>query len=231
MYRLLLASLLVIPLVSGCVYGTDAIRDEVDSIAWDLRPAELDTQAEIAFGRGILGMASTVARWSDDHDAEFAADMLDDIEKVDVGIYEVFGSGRHGPNGLTQDGLEELRDLGWRPVVRTSERRDGSRWVLYRTAPSGAGTRCSWSGSKRMNSSCSDSPVISAASWTARSGARTISSPSPTTCTRTGSQSCSEDRDTARVSMRGRGPSSLPLQSPPESPDKQLMNRQLCAQT
>jgi hypothetical protein len=133
MYRLLLASLLVIPLVSGCVYGTDAIRDEVDSIAWDLRPAELDTQAEIAFGRGILGMASTVARWSDDHDAEFAADMLDDIEKVDVGIYEVFGSGRHGPNGLTQDGLEELRDLGWRPVVRTSERRDGSRWVLYRT--------------------------------------------------------------------------------------------------
>ena len=78
-------------------------------------------------------MATTVARWSDDPDADFAADLVDDIDQVDVGIYEMHGDDRDGPGGLTPDGLEELRDLGWRPVVRTSERRDGARWVLYRT--------------------------------------------------------------------------------------------------
>jgi len=133
MSRRLLITLVLMPLLTGCVFTGDAIRDEVDSIAWDLRPTELEPQAELRIGRGLLGMATTVARWSDDPDADFAADLIDDIEQVDVGIYELFEGRGDAPSGLTPDGIEELRDLGWRTVVRTSERRDGARWVLYRS--------------------------------------------------------------------------------------------------
>lgn len=132
MSRRLLITLALLPLAAGCVFSGEQIRHEVDSIAWDLRPTELEPQAELQIGRGLLGMATTVARWSDDPDADFAADLIDDIDQVDVGIYAMEHD-RQGPGGLTTDGIEELRDLGWRPVVRTSERRDGSRWVLYRT--------------------------------------------------------------------------------------------------
>lgn len=130
---LLLAALLLMPLLSGCVIGNARIEDEVATIAWDLRPMELDAQVEMQFGRGLLGLAGAVARWSDEEDAEFAAELLDEIDAVDVGIYDLNGDLRRGPGTLTATGIEELRDLGWRPVVRTSERRDGSRWVLYRT--------------------------------------------------------------------------------------------------
>jgi hypothetical protein len=135
MRQLLVISLILLPLVSGCVFGNERIRDEVDTIAWDLRPMELEPQVELQIGRGLLGMVSTVARWSDDHDAEFVADFLDEVDAVDLGIYTLHGPWHEGPDGLTTDAIEELRDLGWRVVVRTREHRDGDRWILYRGEP------------------------------------------------------------------------------------------------
>jgi hypothetical protein len=135
MRQLLVISLILLPLVSGCVFGNERIRDEVDTIAWDLRPMELEPQVELQIGRGLLGMVSTVARWSDDHDAEFVADFLDEVDAVDLGIYTLHGPWHEGPDGLTTDAVEELRDLGWRVVVRTREHRDGDRWILYRGEP------------------------------------------------------------------------------------------------
>jgi len=135
MRRLLVVALVLLPLVSGCVFGNERIRDEVDTIAWDLRPMELEPQVELQIGRGLLGMVSTVARWSDDHDAESVADFLDEVDAVDLGIYTLHGPWHEGPEGLTTDAIEELRDLGWRVVVRTREHRDGDRWILYRGEP------------------------------------------------------------------------------------------------
>ena len=135
MRQLLVISMILLPLVSGCVFGNERIRDEVDTIAWDLRPMELEPQVELQIGRGLLGMVSTVARWSDDHDAEFVADFLDEVDAVDLGIYTLHGPWHEGPDGLTTDAIEELRDLGWRVVVRTREHRDGDRWILYRGEP------------------------------------------------------------------------------------------------
>lgn len=129
---LLVATLLLLPLLQACVVGNARIHEEVDTIAWDLRPMELDAEVELQLGRGVLGFARMVAGWTDDPDAEFAASMLDQIETVDVGVYNLLGGSRSGPERLTGTGLEELRDLGWRPVVRTSGHRDGDRWVLYR---------------------------------------------------------------------------------------------------
>jgi hypothetical protein len=133
MRHLLLAFLVVLPLAAGCVSSDARIRDEVDSIAWDLRPMELDPEVELRIGRSLLGLAVAVARWSDDPDAETAARFLDEIDAVDFGIYRLEGDWRHAPQTLTPDGIEELRDLGWRPVVRTRDRRDGDRFVLYRS--------------------------------------------------------------------------------------------------
>jgi hypothetical protein len=132
MRPLIVLSLVLLPLVSGCVFGNERIRDEVDTIAWDLRPLELEPETELRIGRSLLGLASTVARWSDDHDAEFVAELLDEVDAVDLGIYTLHGDWREGPDGLTTSGVEELKDLGWRPVVRTREHRDGDRWILYR---------------------------------------------------------------------------------------------------
>ena len=132
MRRLLVLSLVLLPLVSGCVFGNERIRDEVDTIAWDLRPMEIEPQAELRIGRGILGLASTVARWSNDRDADFVADLLDEVDAVDLGIYTLHGDWHESPDGLTTSGVEELKDLGWRVVVRTREHHDGDRWILYR---------------------------------------------------------------------------------------------------
>jgi hypothetical protein len=132
MRHLLFAVLALLPLAAGCVFTDARIHDEVDSIAWDLRPMELDPQAELRIGRGLLSLAVTVARWSDDPDAELAVRFLEDIDAVDFGIYRLEGDWRHAPQTLTPDGIEELRDLGWRPVVRTRDRHDGDRIVLYR---------------------------------------------------------------------------------------------------
>ena len=132
MRRPLVLFLVLLPLVSGCVFGNERIRDEVDTIAWDLRPMELEPQAELRIGRSLLGLASTVARWSDDHDADFVASLLDDVDAVDLGIYTLHGDWHEGPDGLTTNGVEELRDLGWRILVRTREHGDGDRWILYR---------------------------------------------------------------------------------------------------
>lgn len=129
----LVALLLLMPLCTGCVLTNAGIRDEVATISWDLRPMEFDTQAELRVGRSLIGLATTVARWSDDDDAEFVADLLDDIEVVDLGVYTLIDEGVDSPGTLTADGLEELRDLGWQPVVRTSDHREGARWVLHRT--------------------------------------------------------------------------------------------------
>ena len=105
-YRLLI-SLALLPLLASCVFSGEQIRDEVDSIAWDLRPAELETQAELRIGRGLLGMATTVARWSDDPAADFAAYLIDDIDQVDAGIYELFYRTHGGRDQMLVVGIED----------------------------------------------------------------------------------------------------------------------------
>lgn len=117
--------------LGGCVVGAPEIAHEVDIVQWDMRPADVVESAEFHFGRGMLGMASAVARWSDDHDAEFAAELLDGIEAVHIGVYEIDRT-RDTPWDLTGNARDELEDLGWRLLVRTREYRDETTWVFAR---------------------------------------------------------------------------------------------------
>ena len=131
--RVLLA-LVALPLtlgLSGCVMGAADIAAEVDAVAWELRPLHLEPEIELHFGRAVLGLASTAARWSDDLDAEFAADVLDEVDRVHVGIYELEGHRRDAPRDLGLDAREELADMGWRVLVRTRDMGE-SHWVFVR---------------------------------------------------------------------------------------------------
>lgn len=120
-------------LLSGCVVGNAEIAAEVDTVLWDLRPLRSEPRAELHVGSGLIGLASTASRWSDDPDADFAADMLDGIEGVHLGVYELQGDRRDAPADLTWAAREELEDLGWQVVVRTREHGDESSWVFGRT--------------------------------------------------------------------------------------------------
>ena len=117
--------------LSGCVVGAPEIAEEVDVVQWDLRPHSIDESTEFHVGGGLLGLASSVASWSDDPDAELAADLLEGIDAVHVGVYEIDRS-RDTPDDLSLDAREELADLGWQFVVRTRERGDEAAWVFAR---------------------------------------------------------------------------------------------------
>lgn len=128
-----LALLLVLPL-AGCVVGAPEIAEEIDLVQWDLRPLEIEESTELHVGRGLIGLASTAARWSDDHDADFAADMLDGIDAVHVGVFEI-DRHRDAPVDLTFAAREELRALGWHLMVRSRQDHDESVWVFGRIEP------------------------------------------------------------------------------------------------
>jgi len=123
---------LVVFALGGCVVGAPEIADEVDIVQWDMRPVDIVGSTELNLGRGVLGFASTAARWSDDYDAHFAADILDGIDAVHIGAYEIDRT-RDTPWDLTPTAREELSDLGWQLVVRTREDRGSTSWVFGRT--------------------------------------------------------------------------------------------------
>ena len=131
-FRRLLVMLCALPL-AGCVVGAPEIAEEIDIVQWDLRPFDVRHATEVHVGRGLLGLASTAARWSDDHDAAFAADVLDGIDAVHVGVFEL---DRHpdSPGDLSFAAREELAALGWQLMVRTREDFDETAWVFGRPA-------------------------------------------------------------------------------------------------
>ena len=127
-----LAVLLAVLSLSGCIVGDADLDAEFDVVAWDLRPLEFEPQAELKIGSGLIGLAGTAARWSDDRDAAIAADLLAGVEAVHVGSYTLHGRRRDAPRDLTLAAREEFEDLGWTFVVRTRERGDEAAWVMVR---------------------------------------------------------------------------------------------------
>lgn len=131
--RLGLALALALPL-SGCVVGSADIELEVDALAWELRPLEVQAETELSVGRAVLGLASFAARHADDEEAELAAELLDDISRVHVGTYHLEGRRDRAPRFFGEDARESLEDLGWRPVMRLREESE-DQWILVRTLP------------------------------------------------------------------------------------------------
>lgn len=121
---------LVLPL-GGCVVGSADLVSEMDALAWELRPLQLEPEVEMSVGRAVLGFASFAARHADDHEAEFAAEMIDEIARVHVGMYVLEGRRESAPRHLGDDARESLEDLGWRPLVRLREGGE-SQWILTR---------------------------------------------------------------------------------------------------
>lgn len=127
------AVLLLLPLaLSGCIYGNPDIDNEFGAVEWELRPLHLEPHVELRVGSGMIGLARMAADWSDDPDAEFAAEILRDIDAVHVGVYELDGRRRDAPSDFGPQWREELADLGWRMVVRSRESGEESGWVFTR---------------------------------------------------------------------------------------------------
>lgn len=129
----ILAIVLATVSLGGCLVGAPEIASEIDIVQWDLRPVDIEESTELHIGRGILGLGSTVAGWTDEPDAELFAEIIDGIDAVHVGAYRL-GRHRDTPDDLSFAAREELQDLGWQLVVRTREDFDETVWVFARTA-------------------------------------------------------------------------------------------------
>ena len=130
--RIPLALVLVVAsMSSGCVVGPAELGPEIEALAWELRPLRLEPEKELSVGRAALGLASFAARHADDPEAEFVAELIDEVSRVHVGMYTLRGPRESAPRTFGEDALEMLDDLGWRPLVRVRHRGEG-QWILAR---------------------------------------------------------------------------------------------------
>ena len=119
--RRTLLALLPLIFLTGCLTDPD-IEDVVDAIAWELQPADLDTEVELRIGNGLIGVAEWICNISDD--CEEWEEILSGVDQIHLGVYEVEG-------GRYSDGLQmtdELRDDlvygDWKLVVSAYDRHD-----------------------------------------------------------------------------------------------------------
>lgn len=121
--------LLACVLLTGCLDDPE-IAEFVDSVAWEVRPAQLEAVHEIRLGRGVLGLASLALGFAEMSEFEEgqARALLRDLSAVHVGQYEI--RGRRGPIHISDDWRLDLQEQGWVPLVRVRERSEQVQWVM-----------------------------------------------------------------------------------------------------
>ncbi len=130
-----LALLLVTLTTSGCLYSREIAqtRRDIEKAYPDLH---LKREFVMSFGPGSLGFARWVTGLVRDEDARFASNLLENVRRVKLGVYEIVGE---TPDYSQYDvpGLRRFQRDGWETAVRVRET-DGARedaehvWIMYR---------------------------------------------------------------------------------------------------
>lgn len=125
---ILVPVLLASMLLSGCIYSREIARTR-RQVERQLPDVLLHREMVLNVGPGSLGFMSLLTRLVPDDDARQATALLQDLDRVKVGIYEV--ENLSDPGLLELPRLERLQRDGWELAVRTREA-DAAVWVLYR---------------------------------------------------------------------------------------------------
>lgn len=112
-----------LPLLAGCFTDPD-IEYVVDALEWELQPAELDPEVELRFGRGTLGFVEFLCNISDECDEW--EEMLEEVDQVHVGVYDVVGSRYAGDLIMTDELRGDLVYDDWKLVVSVRDDYDST---------------------------------------------------------------------------------------------------------
>jgi Domain of unknown function (DUF4252) len=128
--RVLAALLLAISL-GGCL-GNPDIHEFVESVAWEIEPAELEPVHEIRLGRSVLGLAGFALSFADETDFEEqqARALIQDLDAVHIGVYEIHG--RRSALHMSEDWRLDLEEDGWIPIIRAQDGQSEAQWVFAR---------------------------------------------------------------------------------------------------
>lgn len=124
---LFLVGLMAVSL-SGCIYSHE-IAQTRKAIEREYRDADFDYLFMFTMGPGSMRTMKWLAKYVDDDDVQIARSYLDDVKRIQVGVFDV-------------DDLPDLEDMdvpalkrfqrgGWETAVKARDR-DEMVWVMYR---------------------------------------------------------------------------------------------------
>ena len=131
----LLVSVFLLLSMTGC-FGVDGqfkrLRNSV------VEGANVDYEVEVEFGIGpmLIGFAKKVVSWSDEPDSEMAVDLLDQIKKVQIGVYQLndFHLERSEVRERVMEIVDYMGQNGYDSIVRNYEE-NGGNLIMVRCHP------------------------------------------------------------------------------------------------
>ena len=126
---LVLTILLILPVISGCVFTPDLDRIQ-RIVANEIEPATMKTQVKLNLGPIVISLARFVTKFTDVEDE--VLDYLACIKRVEVNVQEISGLSSlrsiRWPKGIER----KLERDGWETLVKAREE-DEIVLVLYKT--------------------------------------------------------------------------------------------------
>ncbi len=123
----LMVSALCFLSLTGC-FGVDGQFKKLRNTVVEGAGVDYETEVEFGIGSVVLGLAKTVISWSDEADTEIALDLLRQIKKVQIGVYEL--QNFHLEKVDVRDRVLEIvgymNSRGYDAIVRTYEDSGGS---------------------------------------------------------------------------------------------------------
>jgi len=131
----LLVSALCLLTMTGC-FGVDGQFKKLRNNVVEGAGIDYHVEAEFGIGPMLIGMAKTIVSWSDDSDAEVAIDLLRQIQKVQIGVYQLedFHLGKADVRDRIRSIVGYMSTNGYDAIVRTFEDSGGSL-IMVRAFP------------------------------------------------------------------------------------------------
>jgi len=113
--------------MTGC-FGVDGQFKQLRNTV--VEGANVNYEVDVEFGVGpmLIGIAKTVVSWSDEPDSEVAIDLLSEIKKVQIGVYQLddFKLERSEVRARMLEMVEYMGRNGYDAIIRNYEDHGGS---------------------------------------------------------------------------------------------------------